>query len=105
MEGLEFNASPGLRGGGRGRFLFITVATCNTHNTQVGGCVVIFRLLLLFPKLSVPAVSIPPPSSLLLPTPEPPRNGLLVRARAFWLPIYMSTQSGEGCVRARLQVS
>lgn len=40
------------------RALFITMAMCNTHNTQVGSCVVIFCLLLLFPKLSVPAVLI-----------------------------------------------
>lgn len=38
--------------------IFITMAMCSTHNTQVGSCVVIFCLLLLFPRLSVPAVLI-----------------------------------------------
>lgn len=38
--------------------LFITVATCNTHSTPVCRCVVLFGLLLLFPKLSVPTVLI-----------------------------------------------
>jgi len=59
MEGLEFNASLGQRAGDRGLKL-ITMAMCNTHthNTQVGVWVVIFRLLPLFPKLSVPAVLI-----------------------------------------------
>lgn len=57
MEGLEFNASLGRRAGDIG-LLFITMAMCNTHNTQVGSCVVIFCLLLLFPKLSIAAVLI-----------------------------------------------
>lgn len=91
MEGLEFNASPGLRGGGRGRFLFITVATCNTHNTQVGGCVVIFRLLLLFPKLSVPAVSIPPPP------PQKWTSGVCARLLASHLYVYQAVR--DACVR------
>lgn len=38
MEGLEFNASLGLRAGDRG-LLFITVAMQRAHsNTQVGSC-------------------------------------------------------------------
>lgn len=57
MEGLEFNASPGLQEGGR-RLLFIITA----RTTQVGSCAVIVCLLLFFPKLSVPAALIVPVS-------------------------------------------
>lgn len=57
MEGREFNASPGLHEGGRGLLFIITAR----HSTaQVGSCALIVCLLLLFPKLSVPAALIGP---------------------------------------------
>lgn len=61
MEGLEFNASPGLRAGDRGLFIYRRSDVQHTQHTGGGGgCVVIVCLLLLFPKRSVPAVLIEP---------------------------------------------
>lgn len=49
----------GYERGTGGFYLSPWQRTTNTHtHTQVGGCVLLFCLLLLFPKLSVPAVLI-----------------------------------------------
>lgn len=42
--GARVQCLPGAVSGDRG-LTFITMAMCNTHNTQVGSCVVIFALI------------------------------------------------------------
>lgn len=94
MEGLEFNASPGLRAGDRGLFIYRRGDVQHTTH-RWGGCVLIVCLLLLFPRRSVPAVLIEP-----------------VRRRGWWAFLhvhldlaFISRRAREGCpVSVCLQV-
>lgn len=58
--GARVQCLPGVMSGGQGAFIYHrgNVQLTHTQHTQVGGCVLLFCLLLLFPKLSVPAVLI-----------------------------------------------